>query len=168
MPRGISAKNLSRDKRGQSETRMHKRSCPIKNSSIICNLSLCWLFFSQVYCQYLLATKMKHPKFHLKATTKKPILESFSVHYSRKEMYRLVQKLRMFLFWWFLFMLLITLLRAKWWKFESDMFIDIRIIVEYLLTVVTKKLPQIHEVTGCDSFFLTCCCENLSSLKVSQ
>ena len=40
-------------------------------------------------------------------------------------------------------------------KIESNKFINIRKIVEYLRTDVTAKFPQVHTVTGCDttSFF---------------
>ena len=46
----------------------------------------------------LVNKEMKNSKFHLNTTIKKPIRESFSMHYSRRQMEKVVQKIRRFLF----------------------------------------------------------------------
>ena len=46
-------------------------------------------------------------------------------------------------------------------KIESNKFINIRKIVQYLGTDLASKLPQIYAATGRDTTsFFTFCCEN--------
>ena len=90
--RDISPKNCSRDKRRQFETRVHLQSLTffhdIKNKQYLFSLFVTYLcadnFVQHVHCQYWLNTKMKffkwNSKFRLNSTTKKPILEWFSMH----------------------------------------------------------------------------------------
>ena len=97
--RGISAKNCSRDERGQFETRMHLQSLEQKmqlnkewsaffQNIFFINLqliSVLMILYSQACCQYWLTTKMKYSKYQvvsqsfLNATTKKAILEQFAL-----------------------------------------------------------------------------------------
>ena len=90
--RDISPKNYSRDKRGQSEIRVHLQSLTffhdIKNKQHLFSLFVTYLcadnFVQHVRFQYWLNTKMKffkwNSKFRLNSSTKKPILEWFSIH----------------------------------------------------------------------------------------
>ena len=56
------------------------------------------ILYSQVCCQYWLTTKMKYSKYQvvsqslLNATTKKAILEKFSMHYSKRQMQQVYSK----------------------------------------------------------------------------
>ena len=52
--------------------------------------------------------------------TKKAKPESFSMHYSKRQMQHFIQKIRTFLFWLSLLMLLIKFMKSRWWKLRAE------------------------------------------------
>ena len=118
---------------------------------IFCALKEWLAFFHSPLSVYWLITKIKYLKCQgvsqrfLNASTKKAILEWFSMHYNNRQVLQFVQKIRMFFFWWSLLMLLIKLMGCRWWKLRVDSIN--RKIVECLGSDVATKLPQIHAIT---------------------